>query len=61
MHCVYTRKPCYDSLQAAHESEALAVVMRYKSHPAILLWGFGNEKNFQAPQLFLAQGMRPSF
>ncbi|OLP84482.1 hypothetical protein AK812_SmicGene34644 [Symbiodinium microadriaticum] len=28
--------------------EALAVVARYKSHPAILLWGFGNEKNFQA-------------
>lgn len=24
---------------------------RYKSHPAILLWGFGNEKNFYAPRL----------
>lgn len=30
------------------KTRALDVVNRYKSHPAILLWGFGNEKNFYA-------------
>ena len=27
------------------------MVDKYKLHPAILLWGFGNEKNFYAPRI----------
>jgi len=34
--------------KAVWSTKAVEVVQRYKSHPAILLWAFGNEKNFHA-------------
>lgn len=37
-----------DLLCSSPVAKALAVVNKYKLHPAILLWGFGNEKNFYA-------------
>lgn len=36
-------------MSIAGHSKALAVVEKYKHHPAILLWGFGNEKNYYVP------------
>ena len=41
------------SIPGCLTAKAIDVVSRYKAHPAILLWGFGNERNYYEPWLIL--------